>query len=178
MQNEHFAIIYWLSLLAVLFAYQFAAGQPGVQEFKTIDFFGSTASTYNASMDSTGYSGIWGMRSTSSADTIESQVFTSLALRAGQTVYIHARRDSLGGTPDTCLLEIGLWRGESYNSSAGYEWKKVYEWGLLEGDAGVSLVDSTWFTKNVASKFKFRIIETQADSNFYFLDFFIQRTAR
>jgi hypothetical protein len=176
---QHFAIIFWLSLLAALFAWQFAGGQPGVELYNTLHAFGGTAATYNATMDSAG-NGYFGVKSSATADTIYSWVYTSKNLKGGVSLYIHAQRDTLAtASTDTSKLQMGLWRGDSYGSD-GWEWKNLAEWGLTNAnnDKSIILADSTWFTKNVTSKWKFRVIETAADTNIYYLDQFFLKTVK
>lgn len=168
-------IIFYLLCGAIIGS---AFGQPGVIHYDTQFAFNKTIAAAGATLDTVG-GYIKGIRTNSAVDTIDSQVFTLKQMKGGQDTYIHARRDTLNGvTADTAYLYIGVHRGPSYGGGAAWEWKELKMWGIDEGDAGIALQDSTWWNKAITDQFKFRFIETEGDSNRYWLDVFHYQTQR
>lgn len=152
--------------------------QPGTNQYNTLFNFGSSISGSGATIDSAGF-GYFGLRTSASADTIESQVFTQKQFKGGGALYIHCRRDTLDSVSGASTLQMGVWRGDSYNGGIGWEWKHLKTWAAAtEGDAKVVLLDSTWFSKEMTMQWKYRYIESEADSNMYFLDQYHYQTAK
>lgn len=77
------------------------------------------------------------------------------------------------GAPDTIasIIELGMFRGFGCPDSTGYEWKHLL---ITAQDTvfKVMLIDSTWWYKEPTTEFRFRIRETSANKNYYFMNFF------
>lgn len=159
-----------LLILSVLLICSTIFAQPQTARFSTRDAFKSTAESYNAAIDTSG--GFYGLWIDSIRTVYSTHYNAGRSLRGGENALIHARRDTIA-SPDTITLEMGLWRGESYNSGAGYEYKHLATWGLGGGDKLINLSDSTWWTKQITDQWIYRFQTTgAADTSVYFLDQF------
>lgn len=174
--------LYCFLILNLQVLFSTLSAQPGTNLYHTRDAFkAGTLDGASVTTDSLGFKTVV----TDTADSIFSQVFTQKDMKGGGSLYLHAKNDTLKATTADRKLWMLLYRGESFHDTTraslfrGWETKFLMSWSAGENhDQGVALVDSTWFSKNMTTKWKYLFTEAKADCTMLYLDQFHYQVAK